>query len=224
MKIVFNIDDLAMVNTDGIIDEKIIDKLCRLLSNLTNSGVHTILVTAGAILLGWQKLRKTDAPDNIPDKQAAAAIGQTELMSIYQNAFDEYNKVVAQVLVTRDVITNEKMQYNANNTLDKLLELDIIPIINENDSVTTLDIEAEDNYPLAASVATVAQADLVIVILDIDKEFLWVENNKTFGNKIESREALYEKINEYKSELDIHPLNVGNFSFPQNFPEYIEIE
>ncbi len=127
-----------------------------------------ILVTSGAIGVGAGRLGLTEKPKELSKKQALAAVGQAELMKIYQKFFEEYNQTVAQVLLTKDVVTLPYRNVNAKRTLIKLLDMGIVPIINENDTISTFEIEFGDNDTLSAIVATLVEADLLVILSDID--------------------------------------------------------
>lgn len=152
----------------GDLDYIKMDVLVRELCNLRNQGKDVVLVTSGAIAEG-KKAVLVDKEDNkIAVKQACAAIGQARLMMTYQKMFAEYNQVMAQVLMTKFTLTNEISHVNAKNTFLELLKLGVIPIVNENDTVATDEIEIGDNDTLSAIVATLVDADLLILLSDID--------------------------------------------------------
>lgn len=144
------------------------EKLSKVLSTIRKSGVKVTLVSSGAIGVGAGRLFLTEKPKDLAQKQALAAIGQAQLIKIYQKFFDEYKQSVAQVLLTKDVMTNTNRHHNAQSTLFKLLDMGIIPIINENDTIATDEIEFGDNDTLSAMVATLVNADLLILLSDID--------------------------------------------------------
>jgi glutamate 5-kinase len=145
-----------------------IAKLAYVLSALRSRNLEIILVSSGAIGVGAGRIGMLDKPRELAKKQALAAIGQAELMRIYQKFFEEYNQIVAQVLLTKDIMTVPARHENAKNTLLKLLSMGIIPIINENDTISTFEIEFGDNDTLSANVATLVSADLLILLSDID--------------------------------------------------------
>lgn len=145
-----------------------IEGLIRLLSSLKNSGKEIVLVTSGAVSVGVSRMGLTERPRDIKGKQAAAAVGQCELMAIYAKFFGEYHQVVAQVLLTRDVVENDERKENVVNTFHKLLEMGVIPIVNENDTVSIEELVFGDNDKLSAIVATLIDADALIIITDID--------------------------------------------------------
>ena len=142
--------------------------LCRVLSDLKNAGHEVILVSSGAIGMGAGKLLLKSRPEDIPTKQAAAAVGQCELMYTYDELFSNHNHTVGQILLTGADVEDEDRHTNFSNTMRRLLELDVIPIINENDTVSTKEIEIGDNDTLAAIVAVSVKADLLVLLSDID--------------------------------------------------------
>ena len=142
--------------------------LCRVLSDLKNAGHEIILVSSGAIGMGVGKLGLRERPSDMPTKQAAAAVGQCELMYVYDKRFSEYNHTVAQILLTGDDLNHEDRRENFCNTMFRLLELGVLPIINENDTVATNEIAVGDNDTLGAIVAVCAKAELLVLLSDID--------------------------------------------------------
>jgi glutamate 5-kinase len=167
-RIVIKIGTSSLTYPSGRLNLRRIEKLVRVLSDLRNSGKKVVLVSSGAIAVGTGKLGLTSRPDSLPGKQAAAAIGQTVLMKIYQKFFDEYNQLTGQILLTRDVMEIPIRRINAENTFRTLLDMNVIPIVNENDSVSTEQIEFGDNDTLSAMVATLVDADLLVMLSDID--------------------------------------------------------
>lgn len=145
-----------------------IEKLIRILCDLKGEGKDVVLVSSGAIAAGRQALGGQKRPKTISEKQAYAAVGQARLMMVYQKLFAEYNHVAAQVLMTKDTMTNDASRYNAQNTFDELMNLGAVPIVNENDTVSTHEIQFGDNDRLSAIVAALIGADLLILLSDID--------------------------------------------------------
>lgn len=141
------------------------------MSDLKNAGNDIILVTSGAIGMGAGKLQLSERPRDVAAKQAAAAVGQCELMYTYDKLFSEYNHTVAQLLMTGSDFENEERHINFKNTMDKLLEFKALPIINENDTVATEEIKVGDNDTLSAMVAVNVNADILILLSDIDGLF-----------------------------------------------------
>ncbi len=168
MRIVIKIGTSTLTHTTGHLNIRRVEALCKIMSDIKNAGNELILVSSGAIGMGIGKLGLQERPSDIPTKQAAAAVGQCELMYIYDKLFSEYNHTVAQLLITGDDIENETRHNNFSNTLHRLLSLGVIPIINENDTVATKEIVIGDNDTLAAIVAQSVQADKLILLSDID--------------------------------------------------------
>ncbi|MCM1145709.1 MAG: glutamate 5-kinase, partial [Lachnoclostridium sp.] len=154
----------------GNLDYTKLDVLVRELCDLRNQGKDVILVTSGSIAVGKQAIRiQAEEEDNpIAVKQAYAAIGQARLMMTYQKIFAEYNQIAAQILMTKNTIVDNLNRFNAQNTFAELLKLGVIPIVNENDTVATYEIEIGDNDTLSAIVASLVKADLLILLSDID--------------------------------------------------------
>ncbi|MDO4325560.1 MAG: glutamate 5-kinase [bacterium] len=145
-----------------------IEKLVRAISDLKGKGKDVVLVSSGAIAAGRQALNHSQKPDTVAKKQAFAAVGQARLMMVYQRMFAEYNQVAAQILMTKSTMLNDVARNNAKNTFEELLKLHTVPIVNENDTVSTSEIRFGDNDRLSATVAALIQADLLILLSDID--------------------------------------------------------
>lgn len=145
-----------------------VEKLCRTLSDIKNAGYEVLLVSSGAIGMGVGKLPLTERPKDMATKQAAAAVGQCELMYRYDKLFSEYNHTVAQILLTGEDLQDDTRRRNIDATLERLLELGALPIINENDTVATEQIAVGDNDTLSAIVAVNVRADLLVILTDID--------------------------------------------------------
>lgn len=152
----------------GDLDYNKMEVLVRELCNIRNSGKEVVLVTSGAISVGKKAVHIKNANETIAIKQACAAIGQSRLMMVYQKIFAEYNQVCAQVLMTKDTVTQMPNRENAHNTFSQLLELGVIPVVNENDTISTFEIKFGDNDTLSAIVASLIGADLLILLSDID--------------------------------------------------------
>lgn len=168
MRIVVKLGTSTLAHSTGRLNIRRIEELCKVLSDLKNAGHQIILVSSGAIGMGVGKLSLSSRPDDIPTKQAAAAVGQCELMYTYDKVFTEYNHNVAQILITSPDIEDAKRKQNFHNTLERLLELGALPIINENDTVSTDEIEIGDNDTLSAIVTANINADLLVLLSDID--------------------------------------------------------
>jgi glutamate 5-kinase len=167
-RIVVKIGTSSLSYPNGRLNLQRIEKLTSVLSSLRKKGIQITLVSSGAIGVGAGRLGMNERPVELAKKQALAAIGQAELIKIYQKFFSDYNQIVAQVLLTKDVITNPVRHRNARSTIERLLEMEIIPIINENDTISTYEIEFGDNDTLSAIVARLIQSDLLIMLSDID--------------------------------------------------------
>ena len=168
MKIVIKVGTSTLTHATGRLNIRLMEIFCKILSDLKNAGHEIILVSSGAIGMGMGKLMLPTRPRDIATKQAAAAVGQCELMYVYDKLFSGYNHTVAQLLLTADDFKNEKRHKNFESTLNRLLELNVIPIINENDTVTTEEIEIGDNDTLSALVAESVGAELLVLLSDID--------------------------------------------------------
>ncbi len=171
MRIVVKVGTSTLAHPTGRLNIQRVETLVKVLSDLKNAGHEIVLVSSGAIGMGVGKLMLSGRPEDMETKQAAAAVGQCELMYTYDKLFSEYNHTVAQILLTGEDIENTKRRHNCENTLRRLLELGALPIINENDTVATEQIEIGDNDTLAAIVGRSVQADLVILLTDIDGLF-----------------------------------------------------
>lgn len=168
MRIVIKIGTSTLAHPTGHLNIRLVEELCKIVSDIKNAGHEVIVVSSGAIGMGVGKLGLRQRPTDIPTKQAAAAVGQCELMYTYDKLFGAYNHTVAQLLITNEDVADEARHQNFSNTLDRLLELGAIPILNENDTVATHEIVIGDNDTLAAIVAESVQADLLILLSDID--------------------------------------------------------
>ncbi len=168
MRIVVKVGTSTLTHATGRMDIRHIETLCKVLSDIKNAGHEVVLVSSGAIGMGVGKLNLTERPSDMPTKQAAAAVGQCELMYVYDRLFSSYNHTVAQILLTGEDLRDDARHRNFTNTLNRLLELGALPVINENDTVSTDEIGVGDNDTLGALVAVSIRADLLIVLSDID--------------------------------------------------------
>lgn len=172
MRIVVKVGTSTLAHPTGRLNIQRMEKLCKVLSDLKNMGHEIILVSSGAIAMGFGKLNLIERPKDVPTKQASAAVGQCELMYIYDKLFTEYNHTVAQLLITApDIEEGGVRKQNFHNTLARLLELGALPVINENDTISTEEFGIGDNDTLSAIVAVTIQADLLILLSDIDGLF-----------------------------------------------------
>ncbi|MFZ7120069.1 MAG: glutamate 5-kinase [Eubacteriaceae bacterium] len=170
-RVVVKIGTSSITYDNGNINLKRMEELSRVLTDLENSGKEIVLVSSGAIGAGMDRIGIEKKPKNIEIKQAAAAVGQAVLMQLYQKFFGEYNQNIAQILLTSDVFNNNIKRENANRTFKTLLEMRIIPVVNENDSVSTDEIKGDrfgDNDTLSAMVAELIDADLLIILSDVE--------------------------------------------------------
>ena len=168
MRLVVKVGTSTLAYPTGRMNIRRVEELCRVLSDLKNAGHEVILVSSGAIGMGVGKLSLKERPKDIPTKQAAAAVGQCELMYTYDRLFQEYNHTVAQILLTGSDFRHEDRYHNFQNTIRRLLELEVLPVINENDTIATEEIKVGDNDTLSAMVAVSIDADLLILLSDID--------------------------------------------------------
>ena len=168
MKIVVKVGTSTLTHATGLINIRHIELLCKVISDIKNTGHDIVLVSSGAIGMGVGKLKLKKRPEDLASKQAAAAVGQCELMYTYDKLFSEYNHTSAQILITDDDVADQERKTNFVNTLRRLLELDVIPIINENDTVATHQIVLGDNDTLSAIVASSISADLLIILSDVN--------------------------------------------------------
>ena len=170
-KTVIKVGTSTLTYDNGKVNYRRIESLCKVLADLQNSGEDIMLVSSGAVGVGMGKTGLSKRPSEIKKKQALAAIGQCELMYMYDKIFGEYNHSVAQILLTADAVETETKRRNINNTIDELLLMGIIPIINENDTVSTDELEGNnfgDNDMLSAIVSHITGADRLIILTDID--------------------------------------------------------
>ena len=168
MRIVVKLGTSTLTHATGKLNIRRAELLCKVMSDLKNAGHELILVSSGAIAMGVGKMNLTRKPDDIPSKQALAAVGQCELMYIYDKLFSEYNHTVAQILLTGADVEDPGRRENFRSTMFRLLELGALPVINENDTVATSEIAVGDNDTLAAIAAVNIQADLLVLMSDIE--------------------------------------------------------
>lgn len=167
-RIVIKVGTTTLTHSSGLINYRRLEGMVKTLADLKNSGREIVIVSSGAIGVGIGVLGLTSRPTDIPTKQACAAIGQCELMYTYDKLFSEYNHSVAQILLTRDVIEQPERKENVINTFKHLLSFGVIPIVNENDTVSTEEIVFGDNDTLSAIVASIIEADVLVLLSDID--------------------------------------------------------
>jgi glutamate 5-kinase len=170
-RVVIKVGTSTLSYSNGRLNFRRMETLAYVLSALRSKGCQIVLVSSGAIGVGAGRIGLVEKPKDLPTKQALAALGQAQLMKIYQKMFEGYNQTVAQVLLTKDIMFIDERHNNARGTLDKLLEMGIIPIINENDTISTDEILFGDNDTLSAMVARLVKANLLILLSDIDGLF-----------------------------------------------------
>ena len=167
-RVVIKVGSSSLAYPTGNLNIRKSRELVEVLADLKNSGKEIVFVTSGAQCVGAAKGGFREKPRDIPSKQACAAIGQSELMKFYSETFGEYNHFVAQLLLTRDVVSNPTRRQNVINTFNKLFELNVIPIINANDVVSIKQLDFDENDTLSAIVATLTESDLLVMLTDVD--------------------------------------------------------
>jgi len=216
-KIVVKVEISTLCDERGRFIPDKMERLVMVLSNLQNSGKKLLIVSSGAIALGSAKMELKMIPEQLIDKQATAAIGQAELIKVYQRFFEDYGQVVAQILITSDVVNVTARKHNAANTLNTLLGMNIIPIINENDTVSTDDIELDDNYPLVVNVAKIVEAHVILVKSHEFGKYLIIPGDRRMGNvevKEENLVTYLTRVGENVSSKKVEECN-----FPSTFKE-----
>lgn len=168
MRIIIKVGTSTLTHSSGRLNIRHFEQLCKVLCDLKNAGNEVVVVSSGAIGMGVSKLNLGDRPSDMPTKQAAAAVGQCELMYTYDKMFGEYNHIAAQILITGDDVKNLQRRRHFTDTVFRLLQLGAIPVINENDTVSTKEIAVGDNDTLAAIVAVSVKAELLVLLSDID--------------------------------------------------------
>jgi len=167
-RVVFKVGTSTLTHDSGKLNFRRIEKLSRTLADLANSGLEVVLVSSAAISAGCAKLGITERPHSTAEKQAIAAVGQSELMKVYEHYFSDFGHPVGQILITKDELDREKVFENARSTFNTLIRMGCIPIVNENDSVSYDEIEFGDNDTLSAYVSVVCGADALVILSDID--------------------------------------------------------
>lgn len=198
-KIVIKIGSSSLMhNETGRLNLGKIEKLVRTIVDIKNSGKDVVLVSSGAIAVGRMAIGLNEKPDELPVKQACAAIGQAKLMMVYQKIFAEYSTTAAQVLMTKATVMNDKSRRNAQNTFNELLNLGAVPIVNENDTVSTYEIKQVqtfgDNDRLSAIVTSIIDADLLILLSDIDGLYTDDPNSNPDARFINQVDVIDDKL------------------------------
>lgn len=202
MRVVIKVGTSTLTHRSGKINLLRSEELCRTLSDLANMGHEVILVSSGAIAMGVGKLKLAERPSDIPGKQAAAAVGQSELMYMYDKLFSEYGQTVAQILMTGDDFSHEDRHNNFTNTVLRLLSYGVLPIVNENDTVATDEIRVGDNDTLSALVAKSVSADLLVLLTDIDGLY-------TNDPRLDSDAKLISTVERITEEIEALAGNAG---------------
>ena len=212
-RIVIKIGSSSLTHPEtGRLNLRKLEVLARELSDLRNQGKDVILVSSGAIATGVAALGMKEKPTELKGKQACAAVGQARLMMIYQKLFAEYGHVAAQVLMTKNTITNPVSRENAHNTFQELLKLGAIPIVNENDTVSTYEIRFGDNDTLSALVASLIDADLLILLSDIDGLFTDDPHQNPDARFIDTVEELDDRFLEMGKSTSGSNVGTGGMS------------
>lgn len=167
-RVVVKVGTSSLTHTTGLLNLKSLENIVRQITDIHNRGIEVVLVTSAAIGAGVGKLGLKSKPKTIPEKQAAAATGQCVILHMYEKLFSEYGKTIAQILLTKDDMVNKNRYQNAQNTFFALFELGVVPIVNENDAIVVDEIKFGDNDTLSAIVAKLVQADLLVILSDID--------------------------------------------------------
>lgn len=204
--VVVKIGTSSLTYDNGKMNYRRIEKLVMVLSDLKNQGKNVVLVSSGAIGVGVAKLNLPKKPTEVKEKQATAAVGQCQLMAIYDRFFAQYGQDVAQILITKYIIDNEHSRNNAVNTFSTLLQMGVIPIVNENDVISTEEIEFGDNDTLSAYVARLVGADLLVILTDIDGYY---NDNPKVNPQAKLIPEIYEITDEMKEKAGGAGSNLG---------------
>ncbi len=194
-RIVIKVGTSSLTHSEtGLMDFIKMEKLVRELTDLHNRGKEVVLVSSGAIAVGRKALGLKERPSALSVKQACASVGQARLMMSYQKFFMEYNQVASQILMTKNTLIHEENRENARNTFETLLSMGVIPIVNENDTISTYEIRFGDNDTLSAIVSALVQADLLILLSDIDGLFTDDPNRNPDAKFIEYVDRIDERF------------------------------
>ena len=224
-RVVIKIGTSTLTHRTGNVNIRQVEKLVKVISDIRNSGREIIFVSSGAVAVGLGKLGLSRKPGDISKRQALAAVGQCELMYLYDKLFSEYNHNVAQVLLTNGDIDSKEAKINIAETFSSLLKYNVIPVVNENDTVSTEELEFGDNDTLSATVAAITDADLLILLTDIDG--LYTDNPKENrkARKIDVVDEITEDIvkcckgaiNKMGTGGMLTKLRAGEVAFRNNF-------
>lgn len=202
-RIVVKIGTSSLAFPSGKTNYTRLDKLAMVLSDLMSCGKEIILVSSGAIGVGAGRLKMDEPPENLVARQALAAIGQAELIRIYQKFFDQYNQMVAQILLTPEGLDDETRFTNARNTLNQLISMKILPVVNENDTVSTFEIQFGDNDSLSAKVAAMIEAELLVILSDIDGLY-------SADPKKDPGAVILQEVHEISEEIEVSASGSGS--------------
>ena len=208
-RIVVKVGTSTITYPNGRLNLKRVEELAWVLTDLRNRGKDVILVLSGAIGVGAVRMAMKTRPTAVREKQAAAAVGQAMLMQIYHNFFDRYNQTVAQVLLTKEELSSDSRYENTKNTLETLLEMGIIPIVNANDTISTYEIEISDNDRLSAMVAEITHADLLLLLTDIDALYDKDPRNNPDARRVAHVAAVTDEIRAMAGENKGSEFSVG---------------
>lgn len=195
-RIVVKVGTSTLTYDTGLLNLGRIDKLVKQLSDLQNSGHEIVLVTSGAIGAGMGKLRLSERPRTLPEKQAAAAVGQGVLLHMYQKFFSEFGKTIGQVLLTKDDFSDRRRFIHARDALFQMMRQDVVPIVNENDAVVVDEIKVGDNDTLSALVASLIEADLLIILSDVDGLYTDNPHSNPDAKRLEIVETIDQSIHD----------------------------
>ncbi len=195
MRTVVKVGTSTLAYSTGNLNIRHMEKLCRVLSDLKNAGHEIILVSSGAVGMGMGRLSMSERPSELVMKQAVAAVGQCELMYTYDKLFSEYNHTIAQILLSADDVNDPEHRSNFIATINKLLEMNVLPVINENDSVSTAEFVIGDNDTLSAIVAANADADLLVMLTDTNGLY-------TADPRTDSGAKLIPEVTEITDEIE----------------------
>lgn len=202
-RVVVKVGSSTLTHESGMLNIRRVEQLVKVLADIQNSGREIVLVSSGAMAVGVGRIGLPAKPQDMPGKQAVAAVGQCELMYIYDKLFSEYNRVTAQILLTREDVDDKDRKQNLQNTFIRLIGMGAIPIVNENDSVSTEEIEFGDNDTLSAVVGMIADADLLIILSDIDG--LYDGNPRTNLNA-----KLIPQVDKITPEIEAYAAGAGS--------------
>ena len=212
-RIVVKIGSSSLTHKDtGYIDLSKLEKLVRVLTNIRNTGKDVVLVSSGAIAVGRKKMGLSKGDLTLSQKQACAAVGQAQLMMIYQKLFSEYSQDVAQVLMTKVTTEKEPNRSNAINTFNELLKMGVIPIVNENDTISTYEIQFGDNDSLSAIVSYLTSADLLILLSDIDGMYTDDPNKNKDAEFIKVVEKIDKNLESMGKDTSTSKVGTGGMS------------